>query len=162
MTHSTQKEKLLCWFGLLVLADKALLPTRIKTSRGDCSVEPIRQIDYKNREDMIDAIKNAISIGNPKGEVPEYVLKKGPTPMEPLAKAKSWADLERKSIYFSIDIFPSTFRVESWGRASDGTWSDENDKVLDMEIPAEKGPQAIVDVILEHLKTRTDLPGMHV
>lgn len=160
MKNSIRKEKLLCWFGLIVLADKALLPTRIRTSRGDCSVEPIRQIDYRDRDDLIEAIRNAIRIGNPPGEVPEYVLNRTATPIEALIKAKSWADVERKSIYFSTEIFPSFYCIKCWGRACDGKWSDEQDTVLDVRIPAEKGPAEIANVILEHLKTRTDLPGL--
>lgn len=160
MTNPTEKEKMLCWFGLIVLADKALLPTRIRTQRGDCSVEPIRQVDYKNRKDLIDAIRDAVKTGNPTGEVPEYVLNKGRTPIEGLAKARSWADLERKSIYFSISIFPSIFEVKSWGRAANGQWTDENETALDVKLHAAKGADGIADVILDHLKTRTDLPGM--
>lgn len=160
MTNSTQKEKKLCWFGLLVLPDRALLPKCIKTSYGDFDVEPVREVDYRRRSDLIDALNNAIAIGNPPGDVPEYRLKKGPSLLETLIGAKSWADLERKSIYFSIKIFPSYYSVKSWGRALDGKWTEEEDTVLDVTISAEKGVDAIADAILEHLKTRTDLPGL--
>ena len=162
MSSSIQKEKKICWFGLLVLVDIALLPTCIKTDEGDFDVEPIRKIDYGNRADLVDAITNAIHKGNPSGEVPEYQLKKLQPPMEKLANAKSWADLERKSIYFSIKVFPSAFSIKSLGRAPDGSWSGEQETALDVTIPASTGAEGIADEILEHLKTRKDLPGLAV
>jgi hypothetical protein len=162
MTNSTQKEKKLCWFGLLVLSDRALLPKCIKTSHGDFDVEPVREVNYRNRSDLIDALNSAIAIGNPSGDVPEYRLKKGPSLLETLIGAKSWADLERRSIYFSIKIFPSCCSVKCWGRGPDGKWAGEEDTILDTIIPVERGTAEIADVILEHLKTRTDLPGLQL
>jgi hypothetical protein len=157
---TVKKEKKLCWFGLLVLPEKALLPTCIETDQGDFDVEPIRQIDYRNRQDLVDAIENAISVGNPPGEAPSREKRKERTPMEKLAGAKSWADLERKSIYFSIKVYPSDFQIKSWGRASDGTWSDEKETALDVKIPKEAGAEGIADAILEHLSQRNDLLGL--
>jgi len=161
MTNSiTKKEKKLCWFGLYVLADMAILPTCIKTSQGDFDVEPVQEIDYRNRADLVASIAKAVKVGNPQTDVPPAEDRKKQTPMEKLAKAKSWADLERKSIYFSIKVFPSQFTIKAWGRASDGTWSDENQTALDVKIPAEQGIEAVADAIIEHLKSRKDLPGV--
>lgn len=156
----TKKEKSVSWHGLYVFADKALLPTRIETAQGDFDMEPIQQFDYRNRTDLMDALSTAINTGNPKGEVPPLENKKKPTPMEKHVGAKSWTDLERKSIFFSIKVYPSNFSVKAWGRASNKAWSDEKDTSLDVEIPIEDGVEAIADVILDHLKTRTDLPGL--
>jgi hypothetical protein len=156
---SVKKEKKLCWFGLLVLPGRALLPTRTETDQGDFDVEPIRQIDYRNREDLADAIANAIRVGNPPGEAPSREKQKDRTPMEKLANAKSWVDLERKSIYISIKIYPSEVLIESPERAGDGSWSGEKD-ALSVRVPKEAGAEGIADVILEHLSQRTDLPGL--
>jgi hypothetical protein len=109
---TSKKEKKLCWFGLYVLSDRALLPTCIETDQGDFDVEPIRQIDYRNPQDLADAIANAISVGNPPGEAPPREEQKERTPMEKLANAKSWIDLERKSIYISIEVLPNGSYVE--------------------------------------------------
>ena len=71
MTNSiTKKEKKLCWFGLYVLADKAILPTCIKTSQGDFDVEPVQEIDYRNRADLVASIAKAVKVGNPQTDVP--------------------------------------------------------------------------------------------
>lgn len=161
MTNSTvNKEKKLSWFGLYVLADRALLPTCVKTSQGDFDVEPIREFNYRNRDELLDAISKAVQKGNPLGDVPPIENRKKQTPMEKLAKAKSWADLERKSIYFSIKVFPSSFAIKAWGRAPDGKWSDEEETALDVRIPAETGIEAVADAILDHLSNRSDLPHL--
>jgi len=161
MTDSAvKKEKKLCWFGLYVLADKALLPTCIKTRQGDFDVEPIQELDYRNRMELVDCIARAVQIGNPSAEVPPIENRKKQTPMERLANAKSWADLERKSIYFSIKVFPSRYSVKAWARAADGTWSDEDKTCLDVSISAQDGPEGVADAILDHLKSRKDLPGV--
>jgi len=43
-----------------------------------------------------------------------------------------------------------------------GTWNDEKETSLDVRIPKEAGAQGIADVILEHLRQRTDLPGLSI
>jgi len=154
------KEETLCWFGIYVLADKALLPTCVHTEQGHFDTEPIREFDYRNRSALIEAIDSAMKAGNPEADVPPLENQKKMTPMEKLAGAKSWKDLERKSIYFSIMVHPSNVRIEAWGRAPDKAWSDEKDTSLDVRIPTEAGAGAIADAILEHLRTRKDLPGM--
>lgn len=159
MTNPT-KEKSICWLSLLVLADKAILPTSVKTNQGNFAMEPIQQIDYRNRSELVQALQKALSIGNPTGEAPPSEKQKERTPLEVIAKAKSWLDLERKSIFFSIMVFPSDIHIEAWGRASNGAWSDEKDTALDVRIPASSNAEGIADVILDHLKTRTDLPGL--
>lgn len=159
MTNA-KKEKSVCWLSLLVLADKALLPTSTKTNQGHFAMEPIQQVDYRNRSELVQALQKALDIGNPVGEAPPREKQKERTPMEILAKAKSWLDLERKSIFFSIMVFPSDIHIEAWGRASNGAWSDEKETVLDVRIPAASGAEGIADIVLEHLKTRTDLPGL--
>jgi hypothetical protein len=163
MTNTTvKKEKKLCWFGLYVLADRALLPTCVKTSQGDFDVEPIREFNYRNRHELLDAISKAVQKGNPQGDVPPIENRKKQTPMEKLAKAKSWSDLEKKSIYFSIKVFPSAFSIKAWGRAPDGTWSDENETSFDVRIPIEAGVEGLADAILDHLSKRSDLPGLPI
>lgn len=151
---TTSKPKKLCWFSLYVFADKALLPTTRATNQGDFDVEPVKEIYYRNRAALIGALSEAFAIGNPKMDPPD----KQTTPMEIRSKSKSWADLERKSIYFSIKCYPSEFWIKSWGRSPDGKWSD--DLLLDMHIPTEHGLEAVADAIINHLNTRRDLPGL--
>ncbi|MDR3616020.1 MAG: hypothetical protein P4L53_20855 [Candidatus Obscuribacterales bacterium] len=157
-----KKEKLLCWLSVLVLSDRALLPTTMKTNQGHFSVDPIQQIDYRNRQELIDALANAIKVGNPIGEAPSRESQRERTSLEKLVHAKSWADLERKSIYFSIALLSSAVEIKSWGRAPDGTWSDEKATSLNVKIPQEAGAEGIADVILEHLSQRRDLPGLSI
>ncbi|MBZ0187956.1 MAG: hypothetical protein K8F91_17040 [Candidatus Obscuribacterales bacterium] len=160
MNMSKTKEKTLAWLSLVVLSDRALLPLDIKTNQGYFAVEPIQELDYRNRSALVEGLISALQKGNPERDVPDWWTKKEQTPMEKLAKAKSWRDLEKKSIYFSILVHELDIRIEAWGRASNGAWSDEKDTVLDVRIPASSGAEGIADVILEHLKTRKDLPGL--
>lgn len=160
MSNTVQKEKKLCWLSLIVLADRALLPTTVKTSQGHFDIEPITEVDYRDRGELIKSLAKAMKTGNPIAEAPPIEDQKKQTPMEKRAGAKSWADLERKSIYFSIMVYPSNVRVEAWGRAPDKTWSDEKDTVLDTRVPSVSGVEGVADAILEHLSQRSDLPGL--
>lgn len=162
------REKPLCSMGLLVLADKAILPTSAKTpSRFTISIEPIQIFDYHDRNQFLSVMKNAIDRGFPSVPDPpeEELIQhedgmpgfKNP-PVLKYADTDSWDDLERKSIFLSIRCYPSQYLIESWGRAADRKWSD--DKTLELRLPSDVGLEVVVDAILDHLRIRKDLPGL--
>lgn len=153
--------QLRCWLGLYVSADKALLPTKYETDAGfHYSSDPIHEFDNRDKTALTIALREAMRVGNPVIPAPSRDELKKRTAMERLINAKSWKDLERKTIYFSIKCFDTEFRVVSWGRAPDGTWGPEKEHVLDTSVLKEEGVEAVAEIIIAHLKTRTDLPGL--
>lgn len=146
------------WQTLLLLCDKALIPTTYDTETGVLlSDEPFWEFDYTDKPTLLLALSEMISKGNPMMDTPDHQEFKKRKATEKRAKASSWADLERKSICFSITCWPSEFVVKAWGRAPNGQWGPEKEPALDIQIPA--NIEKLADAILEHLKTRTDLPG---
>lgn len=146
------------WQTLLILSDKALIPTTYDTEAGVLlSDEPFWEFEYTDRPALLLALSEVISNGNPMMNTPNPHEFKKRKAVEKHAKASSWADLERKSICFSITCWPSEFAVKAWGRAPNGQWGPEREPALDVRVPA--NVENLADTILEHLKTRTDLPG---
>lgn len=156
-------------FNLFFLADRAVIPTSAKTpSRYTVSVEPVQVFDWHDKATLAAAIEKQIAFGIP--QIPElkddeliFTEDGQPTglknPIEPkYAGVPEWDDLERKSIYFSIQCFPSGYLVDSWKRAADGKWSEEQS--LELRLPASVGLSGLVDAIWGHLQTRKDLPGV--
>jgi hypothetical protein len=162
------REKPYCSMSLIIMADKAILPTDALTpSRFTISIEPIQVFDYQDKSEFIAALENSIERGFPNvSDPPEedvvYFEDGMPgfkkSPELKYAQAASWEDLERKSISVSLRCYPSQYLIESWGREKDGTWSDE--KLLELRLPSTVGLEVVVNAILDHLRTRRDLPGL--
>jgi len=160
-------EKPYCDLGIFIMADKAIMPTDARTpSRWHIAIEPIEVFDYHNRADFIEASKRAISRGMPEVPMPSdtemYWDEQGPAMKDPVvlkyANVSNWDELEKKSIYVTIECYHRGFLIESWGRAKSGKWSD--DKVLELRLDPEVGIEGAIDAVLEHLYTRKDLPGL--
>lgn len=162
------REKPYAEFNLFILADRAIMPTSADTpSRFTISIEPVQVFDYRDRQALTAAIEQSISVGIPVvADPPEDELEqfadgmpgfKNP-PVLKYAGITSWDELERRSICFSVQCYPSGFLVDCWGRAQNGKWSEEQS--LDLRLPSTIGVTGLVDAILEHLKTRKDLPGL--
>jgi hypothetical protein len=148
-----------CWLGLYILADRALLPTTCKTEAGtfrDC--DPHLEIDYSDRAALRAALQKALLAGNPEISKPTKEQRQKLAPTAVAAKAQSWSELERKSIFFGIRQYPTEIIVEAWAKNSDGSWSEN--KSFEVSIAIEAGVDGVVDAILQHLSTRKDLPGM--
>jgi hypothetical protein len=140
------------------------MPTTYHTDAGfHLEREPVTEFDYRDRSQLIAVIRDAIARGNPVIQTPspEEVKSKLPD-IQKRVKARSWKDVERQSIYFSIECFDDEFVVISWGRAADGTWGPEKEHALERHIPVNDGIDAIADVILENLAERSDLPGLPI
>jgi hypothetical protein len=162
------REKPHCCMGMIVFPDKAVLPTSALTaSRFTISIEPVQIFDFHNRNQFLAAMKNAIDRGFPTvPDPPEEELIQHEDGMPGFknsieikyAAVRTWDELERKSIFVSVECYPSQYLIESWGRASDGKWSD--DKLLELRLPSSVGLEVVVNAILDHLKIRKDLPGL--
>lgn len=164
------REKPYCSMGLIILPDKAVLPTSAHTpSRFTISTEPVQVFDYHDKAQFLAALKDAISRGFPDVKEPpdeELIQHEDGMPgfKNPLelkyVNADSWDELERKSIFLSIRCYPSQYLIESWGRAADQKWSE--DKTMELRLPASVGLEVVIDAILDHLRIRKDLPGLVV
>ena len=105
------------------------MPTDARTpSRWHLSIEPVEVFDYHKRVAFLDACKRAIARGIPEVPMPAenemYWDEQGPCMKNPLqltyADVASWDDLEKKSIYASIECYDRGFLIEVWGRAKNG------------------------------------------
>ena len=164
------REKPTCSMGFYILYDKAILPTSAQTpSRFTIAIEPVQVFDYHDKNAFLAAMKNAIERGYPIVQDPpeEELIHhddgmpgfKHP-PVMKYAAIDSWDDLERKSIFVSVECFPSQYLIESWGHGADGKWSDE--KLLELRLPTPIGVEVVVNSILDHLNNRRDLPGLDI
>ena len=160
------REKLTCGISIYFLADKAIMPTEANIPAGfSVSVEPVAFFDYRDKDEFIKALWDAIQNGNPDIPNPpdEEVTRdakgflgfKNPIELK-YAKVGNWDELERSSIYASVCVYPSGYVIEVFGRAPEGTWGE--DIALSTRVLIEAGVDAVVDVLLNHLDTRTDLP----
>ena len=163
------KKKDVCYgsFALYIMADKALIANDADTPMHlSMTVEPIEIFDYNNRDEFISSVKKAITRGIPKVEMPpEEELYwdengmpglKNPPELK-YARVKDWDELERRSVFYSVECYDRGFVVISCGRSKNGLWNDET--ALELRMPAEVGLEGVVDAILENLGTRSDLPG---
>ena len=158
------REKPYCDLRIHVMADRAIMPTDACTpSRWHVAVEPVEVFDYRNRTEFIAACKRMIGRGMPEiSNLSESEIVRdssGPVAKNPIelkyASLASWDELERKSIYVTVTCFSSGFHLQSWNHGTDGKWSDQ--QAIDIFLDTSVGVEGLVDTILEHLQTRTDL-----
>jgi len=158
------REKIICGMSIFFLADKAMVPTEAHIPSGySVSVEPVTVFDYKDREEFVQALWSTLERGNPDIDEPaesEIVRDangffgfRNPVELK-YAGVKSWDDLEHVSIYASVCAYPSGYIVEVFGRSPGGDWSDEI--VLKAQVPVDEGLGAVVDMLTEHMASRTD------
>jgi len=161
MTTKQQKQ-LIGWLGLYVFNDKAMMPTLCETDEGfHVESDPVLEFDIRSREELVAALYEAIKRGNPLIPTPSPdALKQSVPVMQMRTKSKSWKEIERRTIHFSIEIFDENYLVTCSKRGADGLWSRDKELALDVTVPRSLGPNAIADAIFAHLQTRTDLPGL--
>jgi hypothetical protein len=161
------REKIICGLSIFFLADKAIVPTEANIPAGfSISVEPVEIFDYRDRDEFVAALWQAIQRGNPDVPNPpdEDIFKDAsgfPSFKNPLelkyAQVDSWEEFERSSIYASVSAYQSGYVVEAFGRAPNGTWGE--DILLNARVPLDDGLHGVVDALLAHLQTRADLPA---
>lgn len=163
-----KKEKAYGAFSLYIMAEKALIASQADTPMHlGMTVEPIEVFDYRNREEFLAVVKKAAARGIPQVEMPsEDQLywesngmpgRKNPPELK-YAQVKTWDELERRSVYYSVDCYERGFVVISCGRDPNGLWNDET--ALELRMQADVGLEGVVDAIIQDLKTRKDLPGL--
>ena len=163
-----KKDKAYGAFSLYVMADKAILATQADTPMHlSMTVEPVEVFDYRNRDEFLSAVNRAAARGIPSVDMPpEEELfwdtngmpgRKNPVELK-YAQVKTWDELERCSVYYTVDCYERGFVVLSCGRNRDGRWND--DTALELRMPAEVGIDGVVDAIIENLSTRRDFPGL--
>jgi hypothetical protein len=154
-----------CNLNIIIMADKAIMPTDARTqSRWHLSIEPVEVFDYRDRNEFIAACNRAVLRGIPEVPMPSDAdllwIDGRPELKEPVelkySGTDNWDDLERKSIFVSVECYDKGFLIESSGRTPKGIWS-END-VLELRLSPEVGLEGVVDAILDHLKSRKDMP----
>lgn len=166
-----KREQAYAAFNVYFLSDRAVIPTSADADSGyTVAVEPVQVFNWQDKAALVAAIEKQIAFGIPQipGLRDEELIfdDEGEpiglrNPIEPkYAGVSDWDDLERKSIYFSVQCFPSSYLVDSWKRAADGKWSEEQS--LELRLPSSAGLAGLVDAIWEHLKSRKDLPGVMV
>lgn len=150
------------------MADKAMLVTRADTPiHLTMTTEPVDLFDFRNRDEFLAVVREAAARGIPMVEMPPedelYWESNGmpglKNPVElKYAQVKSWDELERRSVYYTVDCYPRGFVVISCGRNKDGLWNDET--ALELRMPSDVGLEGVVDAIIENLNTRKDFPGL--
>jgi len=163
-----KKEKAYGTFALYVLSEKAIIAAQADTPMHlSMTVEPVEVFDYRNREEFLSVVKKAAARGIPTVEMPPeeelYWEDNGmPGLKNPIelkyAQVKTWDELERRSVFYSVDCYPRGFVVISCGRSKDGLWNDETE--LELRMPADVGLEGVVDAIIENLNSRKDFPGL--
>lgn len=163
-----KKDKAYGAFSLYVMADKALLVTQADTPMHlTMTVEPVEVFDYHQRDQFLSAVKRAAARGIPVVEMPpdeDLIWDKAgmPSLKVPIelkyAQVKSWDELERRSVHYTVDCYERGFVVLSCGRNNDGQWND--DTALELRMAPEVGLEGVVDAIIENLNTRRDFPGL--
>src|ERR1700733_12296015 len=161
------REKIICGLSIFFLADKAIVPTEANIPAGfSVSVEPVKVFDYRDRDEFVAALWQAIQTGNPDVPNPpeEEITRDAngfPSFKNPLelkyAQLDTWAEFERSSIYASVCAYQSGYVVKAFGRAANGTWGQ--DILFDARVPLDDGLRGVVDVLLAHLQARSDLPA---
>jgi hypothetical protein len=157
-----------CTITLYILADRAVMPTIARAEDGFyIDSEPVYEFDYSNLDALVNALSEAASRGNPKIQHPsqEQIVAEGLKVgvkngvAERYTDSKSWTALEKKSICITIEVWRTFYALTVWGRASNGTWGDAAHKI---EIPFDQGIIGLSHAIIDHLRTRTDLPGLRL
>ena len=164
------RERAFSVFNLFFLSDRVVIPTSATTASGyTVSVEPVEVVDCKDRNALKCALEKTISRGRMKiPDLPDDELifdgdgatgLKNPIELK-YAGVSNWDDLERKSINFFVECYPSGYLIECWDRAIDGKWADSHG--LKARLPSSIELDGLIDEIYNHLKTRKDLPGLSV
>lgn len=152
------KSDFLCEIPIYIFADRGCIPTLGSTQKHFAyEVDPALQFDFNDRTAFAESLEEAIKHGNPPIEAPPRL--DTPGVMQKLLESKTWEDVERSSILFSLWCWRDAYQLRVFGRKNDGTWQTNEDPILDKEIPVELGVGQIVDAVLKHLNSRFDLVG---
>lgn len=135
-------------------ARRFFLPTVAKTDAGYfLDVEPVYVVSAEDTPGLEAALGEVIARGNPRIPAPIRAEFPKPVVLGP-AGVKSWSTFERKSVCWTITREGRDYMVSVTGRAPNGKWANDPAKTT---IAGDLGPSAIVALIMQQLKFRTDV-----
>jgi hypothetical protein len=82
--------------------------------------------------------------------------------MGPYLDVKTQDELEKKTVYVSVKRLNTGFKITSLHKLVNGLQDRKGAKALDILLPRETTYEQLAAFIIEHLKSRKDLPGSTV
>lgn len=154
-----RKDKPICCLTVYAISkDRGFVPTLAEAPKGGCYVimPPVEWCQLDLVDGLTKVLERAIERGNPEIDL-TWEEAGRTTTVDDLLKTSSELEVERQTISFSISCWEDELYVFCYARAKNGRY-DHNKHALDVYIPADKGIRAVAEAIIEHLKTRDDLP----
>ncbi len=146
----TQTETLEAWISLFLTPKRGYVATDYKTSAGYyLQMPPVRDFDYKNKEELIAILEEALRVGNPPMEAPDEAPE-GSLIMD-AAGYKSSSELEKNTLPISIEKLTTCYEIRCPERLTNGRW-DKNKYAFSCSVPLALGCAGVADAILEHLR----------
>jgi hypothetical protein len=159
--NTTNKPTLEALSGFFVAADSAYMPTLKDTDAGYfIAKEPVIKFDAFNASELVEVLKHSLS--KPNDVIAAEHMPPKDLVMAPYISVSTQKQLEQKTVYISIKRLDTGFRIESPRKSSDGTTDRKGPKAIDTVLPPETTYEQLAAVIIEHLKSRKDLPGSTV
>lgn len=147
------------WIALYVTNRLGFIPTEALTNAGFyLQVEPVRQVNYWDLDELTAALQSALENGNPEITVPpgvqhhEFVMGR-------YLSVSGQEDFEKATIPIRIEENDDHYSVRSWKKLANGKWEGEKNLALNCVVAKSNGARGIAEAIIEHLKSRKDLPG---
>lgn len=137
------------------------MPTHFDTDAGYfLHCEPVHHFDAFNLQKLTMLLEGALSKPNPMTKAshmpPEELV------MGPYLNVKSQDELEKKTIYVSVKRLDTGFRIASLNKLPNGLQDRKGQKALDITISLDTTYEQLAARIIEHLKSRKDLPSSEV
>ena len=161
MKTSAQKPKLIAHTGFYIASDAAYAPTIKDTDAGYfLEKEPVKIFNPYDASALTDVLRDRLSSPNEVISAPPIAPKS--LVVGDLLRISTQAELERKTVFMSVTRLDTGFRIESQPKKSDGTWDRKADRLIDCYLPVTTTYEQLAAAIIEHLKSRKDLPGSMV
>lgn len=132
-------------WGLFVRNNVAYIPTSAKTEAGFyLEIEPVEMAKIEDSANFREALKAALSRGNPIVATPkreDY----GKPPVMKYAKVKSWAQMERESSFWGITENNGNYEFGPYRKRADRGWEEDPSRIT--KLP----PKLTVDEVAEEI-----------
>jgi hypothetical protein len=117
-------------WGIFIRHNVAYIPTSAKTEAGFyLDIEPVEVAEVSDTARFTEAVKAALSRGNPTVATPsreDY----GKPPLVKYAKVKSWSQLERGSSFWGISEKSGRYEFGPYKRRADRGWEEDPGRVV--------------------------------
>ena len=132
-------------WGLIVRRDVAYIPTSARTEAGFyLEVEPIEMAKVNDTEGFREAVKAALSRGNPKMATPKREGY-GKPPILKYAKVKSLSQMERESSFWGITENNGNYEFGPYKRRPDRGWEEDPSRIVKI------APASTIDEVVEQI-----------